>query len=68
MFGQLRELVLRDDAAEVEQSVKAERLGDRISRLERESIGHIFISEADAMLGFEERTKRHANRQILVPG
>src|SRR6185437_4415801 len=59
------EIVRRDDAAEVVETVKAERQSDRIGGLEREAIGERLAREADAVLVLEQRTERPADRDVL---
>ena len=60
-----RDLGWRNRAAKIEQPVEAERLADRIRRLERKTVGERFVGEADAVLLLEQRTKCAADRHVL---
>src|ERR1700687_5501403 len=51
--------------AKIEQSVKAEGLADRIRGLERKGVGRRFGRESYAVLAFEQRPKRAADRHVL---
>ena len=55
----------RHDLPEIEQTVEAERLSDRIRGLEREPVGQRLAAEAYAVLAFEQRPERAADRRVL---
>ena len=62
---ELGELIGWNHSAEIEQSVKAEGLADRIRGLECEGVGRRFGRESYAVLAFEQRPKRAADRLVL---
>ena len=62
---ELCELIGWNDSAEIEQSVKPEGLADRIRGLERKGVGRRFGRESYAVLAFEQRPIRAADRLVL---